>query len=116
MEKKGAKTMEEKIKYPFRKTINRLIKNVNVQNPKLYFYFLIFTITATIYPFFSIFLPKLLIEELSLGNMANLENILYIILGYFVISSIVGFVKNYIEMSSYTKISALRINYLADQL
>jgi ATP-binding cassette subfamily B protein/ATP-binding cassette subfamily C protein len=115
MEKKGAKTMEEKIKYPFRKTINRLIKNVNVQNPKLYFYFLIFTITATIYPFFSIFLPKLLIEELSLGNMANLENILYIILGYFVISSIVGFVKNYIEMSSYTKISALRINYLADQ-
>ncbi len=107
--------METKIKYPFRKTMNRLIKNVSIQNPKLYFYFFIYTLTATIYPFFSIFLPKLLIEELSLGNMASLENILYIILGFFVLSSIVGFIKSYIEMSCDTKITALRINYLADQ-
>ena len=64
--------MEEKIKYPFRKTMNRLIKNVSIQNPKLYFYFAIYTLTATIYPFFSIFLPKFLIEELSLGSMASL--------------------------------------------
>src|SRR5690606_13906763 len=90
-------------------------KNVSIQNPKLYFYFFIYTLTATIYPFFSIFLPKLLIEELSLGNMASLENILYIILGFFVLSSIVGFIKSYIEMSCDTKITALRINYLADQ-
>lgn len=107
--------MEEKIKYPFRKTINRLIKNVSDKNPKLYFYFFIYTITATIYPFFSIFLPKLLIEELSLGNMASLENILFIIFGFFVISSIIGFIKNYLEMSSYTKITALRMGYLAEQ-
>lgn len=107
--------MEEKIKYPFRKTINRLIKNVSDKNPKLYFYFFIYTITATIYPFFSIFLPKLLIEELSLGNMASLENILFVIFGFFVISSIIGFIKNYLEMSSYTKITALRMGYLAEQ-
>ena len=107
--------MEEKIKYPFRKTINRLIKNVSDKNPKLYFYFFIYTITATIYPFFSIFLPKLLIEELSLGNMASLENILFIIFGFFVISSIIGFIKNYLEMSSYTKITALRMGYLAEE-
>ena len=107
--------MEEKIKYPFRKTINRLIKNVSIQNPKLYIYFTIYTLTATIYPFFSVFLPKLLIEELSLGDMASLENILYIILGFFAFSSILGFVKNYIEMSCYTKITALRIDYLAVQ-
>ena len=107
--------MKTKIKYPFRKTMNRLIKNVSIQNPKLYFYFAIYTLTATIYPFFSIFLPKFLIEELSLGSMASLENILYIILGFFVLSSIVGFIKSYIEMSCDTKITALRIDYLADQ-
>lgn len=107
--------METKIKYPFHKTMNRLIKNVSIQNPKLYFYFFIYTLTATIYPFFSIFLPKLLIEELSLGSMASLENILYIILSFFVLSSIVGFIKSYIEMSCDTKITALRINCLADQ-
>ena len=107
--------MEEKIKYPFCKTINRLIKNISIQNPKLYIYFAIYTLTATIYPFFSIFLPKLLIEELSLGDMASLENILYIISGYFIISSIIGFIKSYLEMSCSTKITALRINYLADQ-
>lgn len=107
--------METKIKYQFRKTMNRLIKNVNIQNPKLYIYFFIYTLTASIYPFFSIFLPKLLIEELSLGNMASLENILYIILGFFVLSSVVGFIKSYIGMSSSAKITALRIDYLTDQ-
>ncbi len=47
--------------------------------------------------------------------MASLENILYIILGFFVLSSVVGFIKSYIGMSSSAKITALRIDYLTDQ-
>jgi len=107
--------MEKQIKYPFCKTINRLIKNVNEKNPKLYIYFFIYTIAAIIYPFFSILLPKLLIEQFSLGSMISLKNILRIILSFFILSSIVGFIETYIGMSSSAKITALRIDYLTDQ-
>ncbi|QQY79544.1 ATP-binding cassette subfamily B protein/ATP-binding cassette subfamily C protein [Keratinibaculum paraultunense] len=107
--------MEKQIKYPFCKTINRLIKNVNEKNPKLYIYFFIYTIAAIIYPFFSILLPKLLIEQFSLGSMISLKNILRIILSFFILSSIVGFIETYIKSSCYTKITALRLDYLKDQ-
>lgn len=107
--------MGKQIKYPFCKTINRLIKNVNEKNPKLYIYFFIYTIAAIMYPFFPIFLPKLLIEQFSLGSMISLKNILRIILSFFIFSSIVGFIEIYIKSSCYTKITALRLDYLKDQ-
>lgn len=101
-------------KYPFIGTIGKLLNNVTKQNPKLYFNFSVYSILDTIYPFFSILLPKLLIMELILGEKARLEIILHIVLGYFIFTSIVGFTRTFIKESCYTKISYLRMNYLRD--
>lgn len=106
--------MEKPHKYPFLKTIKNLLKNVSNKNPKLYIYFFVYTLSATIFPFFSILLPKFLIGELMLGEVAKLETILYIVLGYFGFTSIVGFCKTYVHETSYSKISFLRMNYLRD--
>lgn len=106
--------MERPHKYPFLKTIKNLLKNVSNENPKLYIYFFVYTLSATIFPFFSILLPKFLIGELMLGEAAKLETILYIVLGYFGFTSIVGFCKTYVHETSYSRISFLRMNYLRD--
>ncbi len=106
--------MEKPHKYPFLKTIKKLLKNVSRENPKLYIHFFIYTLAATIFPFFSILLPKFLIGELILGEAAKLETILYIVLGYFGFTSVVGFCKTYVHDATYSKISFLRMNYLKD--
>ncbi len=106
--------MEESTKYPLFKTIRKLLKNVSKQNPRLFLYFTIYTLTATIYPFFSIILPKLLIGELVLGEGASLKIILYIVLGYFLATGIIGYIRTYVKETCYSKISYLRLDYLKD--
>ena len=73
--------MKKSHKYPFLKTIKKLLENVTRENPKLYFHFIIYTLGDTIYPFFSILLPKLLIMELMLGENARLKMILFVEIG-----------------------------------
>lgn len=108
--------MEEKISYPVGKTIKKLIKNVNVQNKKMFVYFAVFTISASVYPFFSVILPKVLIEELSLGKLASLENILYIVGWYFILTAIFGFIKSFIKNFVEPRMTLLRIDYLRDMI
>ncbi len=106
--------MEEKISYPLGKTIAKMLKNINIQNKKIYLYFVIFTITAAIYPFFSVVLPKVLINELTKGELLRLENIFYIVGGYFVLTSIFGYIKTYLRYYSDPMLTLLRIDYVRD--
>lgn len=75
---------------------------------------MIYTITAAIYPFFSVVLPKVLIEELSLGKLARIENIIMIALGYFALTSVFGFVRTFVKDYAYPRITRLRIDYIRD--
>lgn len=106
--------MEERVNYPFGKTIKRLLRNVNKQNKNIYLYFAIYTITATVYPFFSVVLPKLLIGELSLGDAASMKSIIGIIGGYLLLTGVFGFIRTYIKDFSYPQITRLRIDYIRD--
>lgn len=106
--------MKEIISYPLGKTLKELLKNVKVKNKKIFLYFFIYTITAAIYPFFSVALPKVLIEELTLGISGKIKNILIIIFGYFVLTSIFGFIKTFLNDYSYPRITKLRLDYLRD--
>ncbi|WDV44224.1 ABC transporter ATP-binding protein [Clostridiaceae bacterium M8S5] len=99
-------------KYIFFDTISHLIKNVNKQNPKLYIFFFIFTILELVFPFFSILLPKMLIDNIL---NPHINSIIYIVILYFVSTSIVGFTKTYIKENCHTKISLLRLTYLKKQ-
>lgn len=94
--------------------LKRLLINISMRNKMIFLYFVIYTITASIYPFFSILMPKLLISELTLGHMADVENILAIILGYFILTSVFGFIRTYIHDLAYPMITKLRIDYLRD--
>ncbi len=106
--------MEEKINYPLGKTIKRMLKNITATNKKIYLFFVIFTIAAVVYPFFSVALPKVLINELSLGDKASFENILIIVFGYFLLTATFGYVKSYVLNYSSPMLTLLRIDYIRD--
>ena len=106
--------MNSETKYPIFKTIGKMLRNVKQQNKAIFVWFSVYTIAAAIYPFFGIVLPKLLIGELVLGELARLKVVLIIIIGYLLLASIVGFIKNYTLNCAYPRITKLRINYVGD--
>lgn len=105
--------MKLKLSYPLGRTIKRLLENVSKQNKKIYAYFLVYTATAAIYPFFSVILPKLLIDELSQPS-ARIASILKIVLGYLFLASLFGFIKTLVKDYAYPRITKLRIDYIRD--
>ncbi len=106
--------MHDKQKISFSQMLKRLLKNISIHNKMIYFYFIIYAIAASIYPFFSIILPKFLIDELSLGDMASVEKVLLIVLGYFTLTGIFGFLRTYVHDLAYPEITKLRIDYIRD--
>ena len=106
--------MNKIIDYPIFSVIKRMLKNVKIQNKTIFVYFVIYTLAATIYPLFSVILPKLLIGELSLGDNARVEYILYVIGGYFVLTAIFGFTRAYSHDYAYPRLTRLRIDYIRD--
>ena len=106
--------MERNPNVTYGEMLNRLIRNISKGNRMIFFYFAIYTIAASIYPFFSIIMPKLLISELTLVAGASLNKILIITLGYFLLTSIFGFIRTFIHDLAYPMITKLRIDYLRD--
>lgn len=106
--------MERNPNVTYGEMLNRLIRNISKRNRMIFFYFAIYTIAASIYPFFSIIMPKLLISELTLVAGASLNKILIITLGYFLLTSIFGFIRTFIHDLAYPMITKLRIDYLRD--
>lgn len=106
--------MNKNDSYPLGYTLKRLLKNVNKHDKTIYLYFTFYTLTAAIYPFFSILLPKLLIAELSLGVEASFVYFMGIIIGYLACTSVVGFVRTYLQNAGYPRITKLRIDYVGE--
>ena len=106
--------MDSELKYPIFKTIGKMLANVKQQNKALFIWFSVYTIAAAIYPFFGIVLPKLLIGELVLGELANISTVAKIIGGYFILASIFVFIKSYTANCAYPRITRLRIDYVGE--
>lgn len=106
--------MQKVHKVSFGEMLKRLLKNISIHNKMIYFYFIIYTVAASIHPFFSIILPKLLISELALGDMASSQKILFIIFGYFILTGSFGFLRTCVHDLTYPKITKLRIDYIRD--
>lgn len=100
--------------YPLGKTIQRMIGNAWGQNRTIFIAFIIYTITASIYPLFAVILPKLLVGELVKDSAAAVHTVIYIVLGYFIASGCFGFIKSYILSTQYNEISKLRLDYIRD--
>lgn len=103
-------------KYSLGYMLRKLLKNVTVQNKRIYLYFIIYTITATIYPFFAVYLPKLLLTVLTDSDLMSTKLVMYIVMAYFLAAGSIGFVKTYILQYAFPRITKLRIDYLRDMI
>ncbi len=101
-----------KYAYPLRGTLRKMLRNVSEKNKGLFLLCGVYSITATIYPFLAVFLPKLILGELQKGAWARPETVFWIVAGYFVLAGVLGFVRVFLKQWPYSKISLLRLDYV----
>ncbi len=102
----------KKTSYPLGATLKRMLENAAAQNPKLFVLCGIYTVTAAIYPFLAVLLPKLILGELEKGPDARPQAVLWIGAGYFVLAGLLGFVRTFLKIRPYSRISLLRLDYV----
>ncbi len=105
--------MAKNLEYPVGSTLKRMLANVTAQDKKIYFYFIIYTLTGGIYPFLAVLLPKYLLTEVT-GPAASIEGILRIVLIFLGLMAALGFVRTFINSIAYPAITYLRLDYLRD--
>ncbi|BBF43380.1 ABC transporter, ATP-binding protein [Lachnospiraceae bacterium KM106-2] len=71
-------------------------------------------IVATVYPFLSVILPKVLITEFMKGDNASTHYLLTVVAGYFILASLFGFAKNLILNCGYPILTNFRMELLRD--
>ncbi len=99
-----------KTSYPLGATLKRMLKNAAEQDPKLFLLCIVYTMTASVYPFLAVLLPKLILGELQ--DRARPEAVLRIAAGYFLLAGALGFVRVYLQQRPYSRISLLRLDYV----
>lgn len=98
--------------YPLGGTLRKMLQHAAEKNKSLFLLCGVYSISAVIYPFLAVFLPKLILEELRKGVGARPEAVFRIAAGYFVLAGILGFVRVFLKQWPYSKISLLRLDYV----
>lgn len=101
-----------KTSYPLGVTLRRMLRNAAQQNPKLFLYCGIYTVTAAVYPFLAVLLPKVILSELQKGTQAKPEVVLQIGAGYFLLAGVLGYARTFLKHWPYSKLSLLRLDYV----
>ncbi len=94
--------------------LRRMLAAVTHDEPRVWGYWIVYTLCGTVYPFLAVILPKLLLTELSRGDAASLQNVLLIVGGFFVLAALTGFFKSYASDSSYPRLTFVRMNFIRD--
>lgn len=92
------------------KTIKRMLAYAFHENKKIFGYFLIYTLFGGIYPLAGVFLPKLVLEELS--GAGRVERLFEILILYFAVAGITGAVVAAAANIVYSDIGRLRMDAL----
>lgn len=79
-------------------------------NKEVYGYLGLFTLVSSLAPFIGIFAPKFLIDELT-GDK-DVQKLMIIIGGFFIISSIVNFSVQYLDALREAKLIEVRMNFM----
>ena len=90
----------------------RLLKRINVKDKSIYLHFIIYTISATIFPLSLVLLPKFIIDNLQ--QQEPFEKILYGLIIFVVINSFFGFFSVLSQRMGYFKCMRIRIDFLAN--
>lgn len=95
--------------------ILRMLDNIRVKDKSIFVICTIFTLAALIVPLLSIALPKVLIDYLT-GPSPELWGIIWMVAGFFLVGSLFSFFQEYMIYFSYPKMTALRMDYVRDQV
>ena len=90
----------------------KIIKRINVKDKSIYLHFIIYTISATIFPLSLVLLPKFIIDNLQ--QQEPFEKILYGLIIFVVINSFFGFFSVLSQRMGYFKCMRIRIDFLAN--
>ncbi|HWS30890.1 MAG TPA: ABC transporter ATP-binding protein [Clostridia bacterium] len=98
--------------YPIFKVIRRLLKIAAEQDKVVFALFAVYTLTAGVYPFFAVALPKFVLGALTDGGENAVQTILLIALGYFLASGFFNYLKNVSYGHGYPRMTKLRMYFL----
>lgn len=94
--------------------IIRLIENIKQQDKGIFGICLLYTIITPLVALFGVVLPKVLISYLTEYEATN-QGIIIIVSVFFVVGALVYFLKQWLQDSTYPRITMLRIDYIRDQ-
>src|SRR5690554_6290510 len=100
-----------KKKYPVLKTLKKVINENTSKNKSNYLFFVLYTIIAGTYPLFAVFIPKLVIGELT-NPVVNINYVIYIIVSFAILTALFGFFESYIYSIMYSRIMNIRIGLI----
>jgi ATP-binding cassette subfamily B protein/ATP-binding cassette subfamily C protein len=105
---------EEKGKkgYPIFQLIRRLLKIASEHDKVIFALFVVYTLTAGVYPFFAVVLPKFVLGVLTEGGENAVRTILLITLFYLIAAGLFNYLKNLSYGYSYPRMTKLRMKFL----
>lgn len=97
-----------------RVALKRLLQNVRDNKSSTFFWCIIYTLAASVYPVIGSVMPKFLIGEL-MSPSPSIENVIMISGIFLVVSVVLIFIKNIVNGAQTGNIMKLRIDYMRDQ-
>jgi len=98
--------------YPIFQVINRLLKIVSEHDKVIFVLIAVYTLTAGVYPFFAVALPKFVLGALTDGGENAARTILYIALFYLIAAGLFNYLKNLSYGYGYPRMTKLRMFFL----
>lgn len=100
--------------YKITKVVKRMLENMKVQDAKQFGRIAVYTIMASIYPFFAVLLPKLAIGILEQGGENAGKNLVAAMAGYLLGAGMIGFLMNKMMYDIQGQNMRIRLRYLGD--
>lgn len=100
-------------KYPIISTFKRIISEAILKDRSVLRLLIIYTIVASIFPLFAVYIPKVIIQEL-LQIPVNVMRLAGWIIGFTALSALFGFIETWTRTICNPRLTMLRIDYLTN--
>ena len=108
--------MNKKSKYNVLAVIKRMLVHMWDQDRTQYVRILFYTLTAAVYPFMAVALPKIAIGILEQGGDTAANDLIVAMAVYFVVAGILAVLMNYLKNYIQTRNMRIRLLYMGDLL
>ncbi len=106
--------MKPKKSYNVFAVIKRMLKHMWEQDRKQYGRIAVYTVVAAIYPFLSVFLPKIAIGILEQGGENAIRNLIVAMAGYFMVAGVLVMLIKWLDAYISTRNMRIRLLYLGE--